>query len=908
MMEPITPQIGVAYTQCPRQAFFLLHRQPAGKHNEYLAILEQQAAAYRARYIQGLQGSHPPLIAYSRQAFASGHAMFTDTLLDYEDLQARADGLIRKAHTPARQHAYYEPTLIVGNHTVSKEHRLHLAFLGYVLAKVQGQSPLHGVLITADGTSHRMRLDVALQTIEPMLIELRQLQQLSTQQPPPVMLNKHCPACAFQEKCYAKAKEIDHLSLIQGMSKHEIEHQNKKGIFTVTQYAYTFRARRLRNNAKGKLIIKYSHALKALAIKSGQIYIVHKPEVKLSEHVIFLDVEGLPDQDLYYLIGLVIIRGSSTEQVSLWADGKAQEETIWKQFLDFLRAFESFTLLHYGSYETEFIERMSRKYADTNDTFIKKIKQNTLNLLSLIYANIYFPTYSNGLKEIGKYLGAKWSSDEASGLQSLVWRYKWEETKNDEFKQKLLTYNIEDCLATHVVAQAIINGLLRNDGESQLNYLLAEDTQTDSKRKRFQATKFLFKEMDYINKSAYFDYQREKIYFREKNKKHKSSGKKLIRHPILPRVNQKTVIRSPTECRHCRGREFWKKKKILTKNIVDMKFMQFGIKRAVIRYSTARVKCKSCGTFCVSDTFTKLTKDRYSHQFQIWVVYQLIVLRQSYSRIKESLLRIFKIKSHNFTISKIKSAMTTFYSETCDHILSRLKAGRIICADETKVSVTGITAYVWVFASMEEVLYVYAPTREGDMVRETLKGFKGVLISDYYAAYDSIECTQQKCLIHLMRDMNDDLLDNPFDEQYKNFVKDFSLLLKSIVDTIDRYGLKKYHLAKHKKDVSKFYNKYLSKKYTSAVLAAYQRRLTDNQKKLFTFLDYDDVPWNNNNAEYAIKEFADYRQFIDGRYNEKGIKEYLTLLSVYKTCEYKNIDFLKFLRSEEKDIDKFCGR
>jgi predicted RecB family nuclease len=121
------------------------------------------------------------------------------------------------------------------------------------------------VLITADGTSHRVRLDVALQTIEPMLIELRQLQQPSTQQPPPVMLNKHCPSCAFKEGCYAKAKEIDHLSLIQGMSKHEIEHQHKKGIFTVTQYAYTFRARRPRKNAKGKLIIKYHHALKALA-------------------------------------------------------------------------------------------------------------------------------------------------------------------------------------------------------------------------------------------------------------------------------------------------------------------------------------------------------------------------------------------------------------------------------------------------------------------------------------------------------------------------------------------------------------------------------------------------------------------------------------------------------------------
>jgi hypothetical protein len=271
-------------------------------------------------------------------------------------------------------------------------------------------------------------------------------------------------------------------------------------------------------------------------------------------------------------------------------------------------------------------------------------------------------------------------------------------------------------------------------------------------------------------------------------------------------------------------------------------------------------------------------------------------------------LNIFKIKSHNFTISNIKSAMTIFYSETCERILSKLKEGQIIHADETKVSIVGITAYVWVFANMEEVLYVYSPTREGDIVREIVKGFHGILISDYYAAYDSVECVQQKCLIHLMRDMNDDLLSNPFDDQYKNLVKDFSLLLKSIIETIDKYGLKKYHLGKYKKDVDKFYKKYLSQKYESAILTYYQKRFIDNQNKLFTFLDYDDVPWNNNNAEYAIKEFADYRQFIDGRYNEKGIKEYLTLLSVYKTCEYKNIDFLAFLRSEAKDIDSFCGR
>jgi hypothetical protein len=39
-----------------------------------------------------------------------------------------------------------------------------------------------------------------------------------------------------------------------------------------------------------------------------------------------------------------------------------------------------------------------------------------------------------------------------------------------------------------------------------------------------------------------------------------------------------------------------------------------------------------------------------------------------------------------------------------------------------------------------------------------LKNFVGVLVSDFYAAYDSMECPQQKCLIHFIRDLNDALI------------------------------------------------------------------------------------------------------------------------------------------------------
>ena len=34
---------------------------------------------------------------------------------------------------------------------------------------------------------------------------------------------------------------------------------------------------------------------------------------------------------------------------------------------------------------------------------------SSVNLLSLIFAQVYFPTYSNGLKEIARFLGFEWT-------------------------------------------------------------------------------------------------------------------------------------------------------------------------------------------------------------------------------------------------------------------------------------------------------------------------------------------------------------------------------------------------------------------------------------------------------------------------------------------------------------------
>ena len=128
----------------------------------------------------------------------------------------------------------------------------------------------------------------------------------------------------------------------------------------------------------------------------------------------------------------------------------------------------------------------------------------------------------------------------------------------------------------------------------------------------------------------------------------------------------------------------------------------------------------------------------------------------------------------------------------------------MIHIDETHANLQKGKGYVWVLTNLEEVVYLYKPSREGEFLARALGDFKGVLVSDFFSAYDSLPCEQQKCLVHLIRDLNHDLLGNPFDEEFKSLVGDFGQLLRLIMSTIDRYGLKKRHLKKHLTDVDRF--------------------------------------------------------------------------------------------------------
>ena len=732
--------------------------------------------------------------------------------------------------------------------------------------------------------------------------------------PPDLVLNRHCSECEFQARCRKLAIEKDDLSLLAGMNAKERQKLRSKGIFTVTQLSYTFRPRRRPKQLRDKRE-KYHHSLKALAIREKKIHIVGSPELKIEGTPVYLDVEGLPDRDFYYLIGLRIGNGETAVQHSLWADTVADEGKNWREFLGILENVEKPVLIHYGSYETTSLKRMRERYGGPpEDSPAAKALASAVNLLSVIFAHFYFPTFSNGLKDIAGWLGYKWSGSNPSGIQSIIWRTKWQEAGEPSVKQSLVIYNSEDCQSLQLVTEVLFRRCSPDplpDLEKGADPPAVIAERSSSKERLWRRFTTPIEVFEVINKAARWDFQRDRVYIRtnktlkriasEKNSRAKKNKARLKRTLLV----NKTVTCEPIQaCPFCGSKpekEF--RPRSLTLN--DLRFSNYGLKRWVVKYRFHYYRCSSCQKrFGRPREFWP--RSEFGRNTVAFVIYDIIELCVPQMTTTESISRLFGLRIGYSTVNDFKASAADYYAGTRQRILAHMIEGNLVHADETTIALKDRSGYVWIFTSLQAVVYFYADTREGDVLREKLTGFKGVLVSDFYAAYDSLACPQQKCLLHLMRDLNEALLAVPFDEQLKQIALGFGVLLKGVAETIDRWGLKRRFLKKHLAGVDRFYRQLAKADYQSEAALKFKDRFEKNRPKLFTFLSFDGIPWNNNNAEHAIKAFARLRRAIEGLSTPKGIEDYLVLLSICQTCKYMGVDFLDFLRSGEKDIHAFA--
>jgi len=829
------------------------------------------------------------------------------------------DPIVRSEHTESHIHALerivpnqkpyncYIPIRFTPSEKINKHHKLLLAFDAFVLWQASGQMPLFGKLIHGmRQTAVHVKLSTLIIKVDSIVQKLHSL--LAARTTPDLVLIRHCRDCEFEGQCRSKAIEKDDLSLLDRFPVADRAKYNAKGIFTVTQLAYTFRPRRRPKRLAARKE-KYHHALKALAIRDHKIHVAGNPQLALTGTPVYLDVEGVPERDFYYLIGVRIQEGSSIRHFSFWADDLDEEKQIWLAFLRVLERVNNPVVLHYGAYEATFLKRLEQRY-DTvgySSGLLKTVREQSINLLSTIYSQIYFPTYSNGLKDIARCLGFQWSDPAASGLQSIIWRQQWEETHDETLKQKLITYNREDCEALQIVAKAtdgIVGGMKREErdsGPAEINGIgvQSEGVQDVSKWRRFDSSVTV---LEAINEAAHWDYQRDRVYVRSSGWRAKPNRVTASARTVKPHINKVVKCETPRRCPLCKTKLAVGKAR--SKVVYDLRFGRASVRRWIVKYVFQQCECPRCGgpVHAVGQTWGR---GKYGWNLISFLVYEIVELCVPQRTTTRNLNRLFHMSIPRSSACEQKRRASQYYADARQRLLKQIVDGPLIHVDETPISTSGKRSFVWVFCNFHEVVYFYSESREAGMMHGMLRDFKGVLVSDFYSAYDSLECPQQKCLIHLIRDLNNEMLSSPYDEELRWVVQTFGDLLKPIIDTIDRYGLKKHFLRKHVPGVQRF-NEWLSNAtFRSEAAEKCKERFEKNRNKLFTFLSYDGVPWNNNNAEHAVKAFAAIRDVAEGITTPRGIEEYLILLSVCESCRYQNIDFLEFLCSREKYLDEF---
>jgi hypothetical protein len=524
----------------------------------------------------------------------------------------------------------------------------------------------------------------------------------------------------------------------------EVEKLRGRGITTVTQFSHTYRPGRRGKRKTGKAR-KHDPALQALAVREKKVYVLDSPQLPRSGVALYLDVEGIPDLDFFYLIGLVAVRHGTCTAQSFWADDRKQQNAIWDACARVIEDSGDYTLYHYGSYEQRFLDRMAAASHEAAAA-VERIRARSCNVLAAIHSHVFFPTYSNGLKDIAAFLNVKWSAAKASGSQALAWRLAWEKGGDGSLKQQLLLYNREDCLALRTVTEficSVCGGEIACKGQGPT---VANARDIRQKGFHFGKTEFFCPELDHINKCAYSDYQRERVYFRTSPAVRKSIQRKHRTIKRRPKVDKVVECGRPDMCPEC-GRtrvQIWAHR-FKHKVIPDLKFTRSGIKRWTVKYTSLRYRCGDCKKTFFADAY-RTARPRWGNYLSSWVIYHHVALRQSYHEVNLALNDLFDFGVSDAFLTRITLWAAELYEDTYNRMKAKLQRGSLIHADETKVTVRNTTGYVWAFANLDEAVYVYTPTREKSILEVMLEGFSGVLVSDFYAAYDSAECAQQKCL------------------------------------------------------------------------------------------------------------------------------------------------------------------
>src|SRR6266436_1132874 len=288
----ITDKLFEAFLKCRTKAHLLSCAAPGAGHashpiSDWRHYIEEEFKRECREMLTAVDPRACFIGTPTAHDFTHGHyPLIIDPTVIFDDIEVHIHALQLVRTGKQMRHNRYMPIRFTPSEKITKHHRLQLAFDAFVLGKASGRVPNCGKIIHGE---RKRALSIKLNGLirEAAALVAKMRMALTNGTPPDPVLIGHCSECKFEARCRS----------------NEIQKLRSRGILTVTQLSYTFRPRK-KSKRSPKTPVRYHHSLKALAIREQKIFVTGVWQQKEEQTPVYLDVEGIPDRNFYYLIGI----------------------------------------------------------------------------------------------------------------------------------------------------------------------------------------------------------------------------------------------------------------------------------------------------------------------------------------------------------------------------------------------------------------------------------------------------------------------------------------------------------------------------------------------------------------------------------------------------------------------------
>lgn len=304
----------------------------------------------------------------------------------------------------------------------------------------------------------------------------------------------HCEVCRWQTRCDAQRRADDHLSLVAGISKAQIDEFTAHGINTLASLAVVPRPlpwkptrgsvqayERVREQARIQFMGRQAGVVvhEMLPINAG-FGLAALPAPSAGD--VFLDLEGDPfagEGGLEYLFGYWYqdAKGNPV-YVGDWAVSREEEKEVFVRFVDFvtqrLAEFPDLHIYHFAPYEPAALKRLMGRYATREEEIDALLRGRCLvDLFAVVRQSLRASVESYSIKKLEPLYGFTRATPLLEANQALA-KVQTALELGDlglidaDTRTKVESYNRDDCESTR---------LLRNWLEAQRGALIEQGTE-----------------------------------------------------------------------------------------------------------------------------------------------------------------------------------------------------------------------------------------------------------------------------------------------------------------------------------------------------------------------------------------------------------------------------------------------